>query len=337
MLGLWLEILYNKIYIALTASIFYYRPYEIAEIQLKGNNMNRTLLKKAELKIAERRRNANDRARMYLEKAYKNSEFGNLYLKQKQEEVEIAKKLAYGEIPDYSTLETLTNAQEILLKEMGLNGTDISPNYECKLCDDTGYVKGKPCECLKKEINKELVEFSGLTHRLATFEENTTNHMAYNLMKKWCDTNSNKVNIIIAGHTGTGKTFLTECITSRLIERNRVVLFTTAFNLNNSMINYHNAIINPQRNEIIEPYLDTEVLIIDDLGTEKEYKNITKEYLYLILNERMMANKATIITTNLEMPDILALYGERIFSRLVNKKTSILINIDGDDKRLKTN
>lgn len=297
--------------------------------------MNRTLLKKAELKIAERRISADDRARENLQKALQNTEFKKLYKEQKEEEIELAKKLAFGEQPDYSKLKKITNIQETMLKNMGLNGTDISPNYECKYCSDTGYIKGIPCECLKKEINKELKAFSGFTHRLATFNEDTSNHPAFPLMKKWCDTKSSKINVIIAGNTGTGKTFLTECIASRLMERNRVVLFTTAFNLNNSMINYHNSSLNPSRNEIIEPYLDTEVLIIDDLGSEPQYKNITKEYLYLILNERMLANRATIITTNLQMPDILALYGERIFSRLVNKKTSICINIDGDDKRLK--
>ena len=297
--------------------------------------MNRTLLKNAEARIAEKRINADDRARANLQRAFLEPEFENLYKQQKEEEIEIAKKLAFGENVSYERLKTITDIQEVLLNAIGLNGIDLKPNYECKFCDDTGYVKGELCECLKKEISKELFKFSRFTHRLSTFDEDTTHHPAYELMKKWCDTNSNKINVVICGNTGTGKTFLTECIASRLMEKSKIVLFTTAFNLNNAMINYHNSVINPERNQLLEPYLDTEVLIIDDLGTEPQYKNITKEYLYYILNERMLANKQTIITTNLEMPNILATYGERIFSRLVNKKTTILINIDGDDLRLK--
>ena len=118
----------------------------------------------------------------------------------KEEEIEIAKKLAFGEQVDYSRLKTIKNAQEVMLKNMGLNGTDISPNYECKFCGDTGYIKGVPCECLKKEINKELKTFSGFTHRLANFDEDTTHHPAYEVMKKWCDTKSNKINVVIAGN-----------------------------------------------------------------------------------------------------------------------------------------
>lgn len=296
--------------------------------------MNRTLLKKAEQKIAERRISADDRARKNLEIALSDKEFKKLYVQQKEEEMEIAKKLAFGETVDYKKLDLIKKIQEALLNAHNLNAIDIKPNYECKFCGDTGYIKGVPCECLKREINKELLEFSGFSHKLATFEQDTSNHSAYNLMQKWCDTNSNKINIVISGHTGTGKTFLTECIASRLMERSRVVLFTTAFNLNNSMLNYHIS-FDSKRSEIISPYLESEVLIIDDLGTEPMLKNVTKEYLYLILSERMLAGKATIITTNLELGDILTTYGERIFSRLVNKKTSICINIDGDDLRLK--
>lgn len=299
--------------------------------------MNRTLLKKAEAKISERRIFADDNARKNLQIALQNPEFELVYKELKEEEIETAKKLAFGQKVTHEKMQSLINSQEVLLKKMGLNGTDIKPNYECKFCNDTGYIKGIPCECLKKEINKELFKFSGFAHKLSTFDQDTTHHPAFEVMKKWCDTNSTKTNVVIAGQTGTGKTFLIECIASRLIERNRVVLYTTAFNLNNSMINYHNSVINPNRNEIMDPYLDAEVLIIDDLGTEPQYKNITKEYLYFIINERMIANRPTIITTNLQMNDIFVYYGERIFSRLVNKKTSILINIDGEDLRLKQN
>lgn len=296
--------------------------------------MNRTLLKKAQSVIDKRRQFADERARENLLIALKNEEFKKLYTKQKELEIELARKDAYGEKVDYSQINKIIEQQEHLLKNKNLNGTDIRPNYECKLCGDTGYIKGDPCTCLKQEINKVLLSFSGFTHKLATFEENTMNHPAYPLMQKWCDTQSNKLNIFIYGHTGTGKTFLTECIADRLIKNSRVTLFVTAFNLNNALLNYHIS-FDANRNDIIDPFLTTEVLIIDDLGSEPQLKNVTKEYLYLIINERMLNNLPTIVTTNLEPGEILTNYGERIFSRLINKKTSIAINLDGEDLRLK--
>lgn len=296
--------------------------------------MNDKILKRATARIDARRHLADDRARKNLLQAYQNAEFKELYNKERELEIEFARKEVYGEPTNKNELIELNNKIEFCLKNLGLNGTDIKPNYECKECNDTGYVQGKVCSCLKQEINKELLSYSGFTHKLATFSDNEYQNPAFELMEKWCDIKNDKINILICGHTGTGKTFLTECIADRLMQKNRLVLFTTAFNLNNAMFNYHIS-LDPSREEIIKTYLESEVLIIDDLGTEPMKKNVTQEYLYLILNERMLNKRPTIITTNLMPKDILETYGERVFSRLVNKKTSIMINLESEDLRLK--
>lgn len=296
--------------------------------------MNNKILFKAQMRIDEKRRYAEDVANNFLIRAMQNPKFKELYVKQKELEMEIARAQAYGEKYDTSALEQIHGQQEFILKEMGLNGTDLMPNHECILCGDTGYIEGVPCECLKREINKELLAYSGFSGRLNTFEDEHINSPVFDLMQKWCETKSSKYNVLISGLTGTGKTYLTECIASKLMEKNRVVLFTTAFTLNNSMLNYHIS-FDSSREEILEPYLSSEVLIIDDLGTEPMLKNVTKEYLYLILNERMLKHLSTIITTNLNLEDIMNIYGERIFSRLVHKQTSLCLRLDGEDLRLK--
>ena len=294
--------------------------------------MNRKILANAQAIIDERRQYAEKIALDYLKKALKNPEFEKLYVKEKELMIDLTRREVYGEKVDYSDLDKIKTQQEFILKKMGLNGTDITPNYECKICNDTGYVDGLACECLKKEINKKLFDYSGFTSRLASFDDAHINHPAFELMKKWCDTNSTKINVLICGPTGTGKTYLTECIADRLIKRNRIVLFTTAFNLHNAMLNYHISQYS-NREEILEPFLSAEVLIIDDLGSEPMLANITKEYLYMILNERMLKKLSTIITTNLYPNDLFDHYTSRISSRLTDKRNSILINLDGNDLR----
>lgn len=296
--------------------------------------MNRKLLAKAQKRIDEKRHFAEERAKQYLLFALKDEHFKQLYVKQKELEIEIAKALSLGNTADFEALDEIKHEQELILKSKGLNGIDLSPNYECKECFDTGYIRGNLCTCLKREINKELLEFSRFSHRLASFEESKVKNRAFEVMEKWCDLNSSKINVLLSGKTGTGKTFLTECIANKLMGKSCVVLFTTAFNLNNSLLNYHTC-FDSNRNDIIEPYLSAEYLIIDDLGTEPMLKNVTKEYLYLILNERMTNRLSTIITTNLEPSELLTTYGERIFSRLMDNKTTIRANIDGVDLRLK--
>lgn len=298
--------------------------------------MNDTILKKATARIDAKRHYADDVARENLLKAHKLPEFKELYNKQRATEIEIARCEAFGEPANRNELAEIIYKEEFCLKKIGLNLTDIKPNYECKECSDTGYVEGKLCSCLKHEINKELLAYSGFTNKLATFEDNKYAHPAFDLMQKWCEVKSNKINILISGHTGTGKTFLTECIADKLIQKNRLVLFTTAFNLHTAMVNYHIS-LDASRQEILRPFLESEVLIIDDLGSEPMLKNITCEYLYLILNERMLSNLPTIITTNLDLSEIMNVYGERIFSRIANKRISILIDLEGEDLRLKNN
>ena len=294
--------------------------------------MNRKILSKAQAVIDERRQYAEKVALDYLKKALNNPEFKELYTKQKGLEIELSKKDAYGEKVDYSVIYKIKQQQEFVLRKMKLNGTDLEPNYECRICNDTGYVKGVPCECLNKEINRELFEYSGFTSRLASFEDEHINHPAFDIMQKWCVSNTNKLNVLICGPTGTGKTYLTQCIADLLIKKNRIVLFTTAFNLNNNMLNYHISQVQ-NRDEILEPFLSAEVLIIDDLGSEPMLTNITKEYLYLILNERMAKKLSTIITTNLYPNDLVEHYSSRLCSRLTDKKHAIMINLYGEDLR----
>ena len=121
--------------------------------------MNDKILKRAEARIDAKRHFADDRARENLLIAYKNPKFKELYNKEREMEIEIARKEAYGEPYDTKELTLLNQQIEFCLKEIGLNGTDIKPNYECKECLDTGYVEGRLCDCLKKEINKELTIF----------------------------------------------------------------------------------------------------------------------------------------------------------------------------------
>ena len=113
--------------------------------------MNDIILKKAQTRIDAKRQFADDVAKNNLQKAYSHPKFKEFYKKQKELEIEIARQEAYGENVDYSELTKTMHEQEFILKEIGLNGIDLKPNYECKYCDDTGYIKGKLCSCLKKK------------------------------------------------------------------------------------------------------------------------------------------------------------------------------------------
>ena len=75
------------------------------------------------------------------------------------------------------------------------------------------------------------------------------------------------------------------------------------------------------------------LLLIDDLGTEPIMRNITIEYLFTLLNERMTRGQHTFLATNLNRTQIIEQYEERVASRLFDKTASVCIRLEGKDLR----
>ena len=80
--------------------------------------------------------------------------------------------------------------------------------------------------------------------------------------------------------------------------------------------------------------MSAELLVIDDLGTEPRYNNVTCEYLLMVIEERTSKGLSTMITTNLSPDRILRTYNERIYSRLFDKRRSVTLLFEGEDLRL---
>ena len=170
--------------------------------------------------------------------------------------------------------------------------------------------------------------FTNSNHYLLNDEE----IKAEESLKLWCSNypNINKININIIGDVGTGKTFWLESMANELIKKGVVVCYKTAFELNELARLYHIG-----KSYEFSDCMSADVLLIDDLGTEPILKNVTKEYLYNVINVRQINKKPTIITTNLNSEDIYERYDERIFSRLSNKNLAINILLTSGDKRIK--
>ena len=78
-------------------------------------------------------------------------------------------------------------------------------------------------------------------------------------------------------------------------------------------------------------YLQTDLLIIDDLGTEMTTQ-FTVSALYQIVNGRLLSGKPTIVSTNLPDTELEARYSAQIASRLLGAYT--LYQFCGTDVRL---
>ena len=90
----------------------------------------------------------------------------------------------------------------------------------------------------------------------------------------------------------------------------------TAFRLFEAMRQQH--VGNDERYDGFTSLIEAPLLLIDDLGTEPMMRNITVEYLFTLLNERIAARRSTVIATNLTLDQLKDRYGERVSSRLLD-------------------
>lgn len=258
--------------------------------------------------------------------------------------------LAFAEINgDQTLVNALENEKEILtkkrseeLKKAGLCDDDLLPNYECKKCSDTGFIGKEKCECFAKVQAKVSADFLGVPiENLPDFESAKKIpelSLAYEKMQSFTQKFPilKKRNVILTGGTGTGKTYLAGCVAKEIAKKGFTVIFLSSFSLNNVFIGYH-SLFNPERQSGMDALINCDLLIIDDIGAEQSVKNVTNGYLLDLINERNLKNVSTIITTNLTPEKLLLKYGERIYSRIFDKRNSAVMNFSGKDLRLSPN
>lgn len=254
------------------------------------------------------------------------------------------KCLMRGRQPDDS-VNALHDAYVTALAAHGYGEEDFVPTVNCSVCGDTGISDGRPCACIREKFIRELgiacdVDPNGLL--CADFDPSSISDKAqaerlakaYAVMDRYTSGYPSVTRriIVFSGKTGTGKTYLAAATAREMVSRGYSAVTLSAMKFNNTMLKCHTSPYE-ERESILHDVLTADMLIIDDLGTEPRYKNVTCEYLLLVLEERSSAKLSTVITTNLSADDILHVYNERIFSRLCDKRAALFMNFEGEDLR----
>ncbi len=237
------------------------------------------------------------------------------------------------------------NYTKALVKH-GFCENDFEYKPLCNKCIDLGAVDGKVCSCvwdkyianLKKECEIDArAKFSFDDCNLSIIKDKTQRanlEKLYSLMRtyveKYPSVKSNT--IVISGGVGVGKTCLASAISRGIVEKGFAVKIMSAYEFVSLMLKAHTSPI-AERAGLMHDVLTCDMLLIDDLGTEPILKNVTVEYLLLVIEERQNANKTTLITTNLAGNNLLSRYGERIYSRLHHKQISLVFDVNGKDLR----
>ncbi len=219
----------------------------------------------------------------------------------------------------------LSDEKQAIFKKMQV--PEIS--YDCPICEDSGYISGKICECVKRLANNILInEFSNEmpldectfeSFKLEYYPEADGAKQKMNSVFNSCLEYANKFNphssenLLFMGKAGIGKTHLTLAIVGEVIKKGFMPVYGPAENLF-SLIEREK--FSGENKGSYDMLINCDLLVIDDLGAEMA-TTFSKSALYNLINTRMLLRKPTIINTNLSMAEIGEIYNARIVSRLI--------------------
>ena len=238
-----------------------------------------------------------------------------------------------------------------LLTGMGYPADYLEEQPACPLCGDTGYHDGQVCRCLREYYKRaQLSELSKMldlgSQSFETFsfdwysdERGERKRSPRENMERNFDICQDYArhfsmaadNLLLTGQPGLGKTFLSASIARVVSDRGFSVVYDTAEHIFAQM---EEEKFRPDETsaacEDVRRYMNCDLLIVDDLGTEM-VTSFVQSALYQLVNGRLLAGKKTVINTNLAPRQLGERYSPQVQSRLEGEYR--VLPFFGDDIR----
>ena len=251
--------------------------------------------------------------------------------------------------------EQLQIARKSELVRVGFSEDYLDEKYMCEKCNDTGFADNHICECLEEIYKKE--QKASLSNLFKLGDERFENFIIsyydetpnadtgisprnnMEIVYKTCfeyarKFGKNSMNLLFIGAPGLGKTYISACIARVVAESGFSVVYDMAAVIFSKFedVKFSKADDLEEKREEIKRYLECELLIIDDLGTEL-ITAFTIAALYEVVNTRLITGKKTIVSSNLTVEELRNKYSEQIASRLEWEYQ--VLRFYGDDIRMK--
>ena len=204
------------------------------------------------------------------------------------------------------------------------------------------------CACQRAEFEGEERERKDREH-LHEVEKNTLVCFSERAMREWNFANDNgsnscmsyakqyvehwdevkkkNIGLLLWGDVGIGKSYMAACIANALLEQEKKVIMTNFTTISNQIF------ASTDKNAYIEAVCSYDLLILDDLGSERS-SSYMMENVFQVIDRRVCSGKPMIITTNLtvkEMRETQNMDEKRIYDRVLQNCQPICVN--GENQR----
>lgn len=249
-------------------------------------------------------------------------------------------------------IKAVQKEKRALCRRLGFPEDVFEPRYTCSICQDTGSVDGKRCQCMEALIRAESCRGlpAAALEGACTFQSFDLSYypsqpdksgksprtvMAGILQRcrEYADSfGPDSGSLLFLGKTGLGKTHLSLAIAGQVARQGFGVLYSSTQGIvdRSERVRFDRGATQEDR-DFVQMAPRCDLLVIDDLGAEFSTA-FSQSVLYNILNDRITAALPTIISTNLTPEQISASYSDRIASRILCGST--IYGFTGKDIRL---